>query len=236
MRRRPWRANSRRAMWSSARWRPARSRRSGRRCASRSCRRRWTVCVRRSRHSSSRAARATWPSHTRGATQPRACGDASAVRGSRAERRRVVRRRRCCWSAHWSCGTRSGCCLVLCTPSAHRCGIAPTVRCTRALLPCAQPNAAAIFDPAALCSITTDKRAIMRRRQTLHTISGAIQSLLASAPQLLFREFPQWSTAALASKAEARAMQLHQAIAALYEPPVANDSAAEAEGGAGSDM
>mmetsp|Transcript_61918 Transcript_61918/g.170152 ORF Transcript_61918/g.170152 Transcript_61918/m.170152 type:complete len:219 (+) Transcript_61918:982-1638(+) len=120
MRRRPWRANSRRAMWSSARWRPARSRRSGRRCASRSCRRRWTVCVRRSRHSSSRAARATWPSHTRGATQPRACGDASAVRGSRAERRRAVRRRRCCWSAHWSCGTRSGCCLVLCTPSAHR--------------------------------------------------------------------------------------------------------------------
>ena len=52
--------------------------------------------------------------------------------------------------------------------------------------------------------------------QTLHAIGSAMQALLASAPQRLFQDFPQWATPALASKAEQRALQLHLAIAALY--------------------
>ena len=64
----------------------------------------------------------------------------------------------------------------------------------------------------------SDRLLARARAQTLHLIGSALQMLLANAPKVLFDKFPQWSTPALASKAEQHALRLHAAIAALYEP------------------
>ena len=56
---------------------------------------------------------------------------------------------------------------------------------------------------------------------TLHDISSTISTLLGLAPAALYRAFPQWGSAALASHAEARASSLHRDIAALYDADAA---------------